>query len=344
MGVALLLLIVSMAVILIAAELFTNSVEWLGHKLGLGEGAVGSILAAVGTAMPETMIPIIAILFTGTEAGHEVGIGAILGAPFMLSTAAFFVTGAAVFIFAAQNRRTREMRVNVTILERDIRFFLIVYVVAVACSFIPAQPIKILAGALLVGLYAYYVWRTLKAESDVEKIEAAVENDLSPLRFSPHADDPRLALVIVQILFSLGVMVGGAHIFVQNVEVVAHEIGIPALVLSLVLAPLATELPEKFNSVVWVRNWKDTLALGNITGAMVFQSCIPVAVGLWMTPWVLDTPGLVSAGVALVSTAIVYSMIVTRKKLTPGVLLVGGLMYVAFIVYVVTLSGAAAAH
>ena len=54
------LLVVSIAVILFAAELFTNSVEWLGKKLNLGEGAVGSILAAVGTALPETILPMVA--------------------------------------------------------------------------------------------------------------------------------------------------------------------------------------------------------------------------------------------------------------------------------------------
>jgi len=49
-----------------------------GKKLDLSEGAVGSVLAAVGTALPETLIPIIAIVFAGDAAGHEIGIGAIL--------------------------------------------------------------------------------------------------------------------------------------------------------------------------------------------------------------------------------------------------------------------------
>ena len=57
-----LLLLFSFAIILTGALLFTNAIEWLGHKLNLGEGAVGSIPAAVGTAMPETLIPIVAII------------------------------------------------------------------------------------------------------------------------------------------------------------------------------------------------------------------------------------------------------------------------------------------
>ena len=77
------LLLASFAIILSGALLFTNAVEWLGHRLELGEGAVGSLLAAVGTAMPETLIAIVALI--GAEEGAEqVAIGAIVGAPFLL--------------------------------------------------------------------------------------------------------------------------------------------------------------------------------------------------------------------------------------------------------------------
>ena len=92
-----LILVIAFVVILAGAELFTNGIEWFGRKLELAEGAVGSVLAAVGTALPETMIPIIAILTGGgSDASHGVGVGAILGAPFMLATLAMFVTGVAV--------------------------------------------------------------------------------------------------------------------------------------------------------------------------------------------------------------------------------------------------------
>jgi cation:H+ antiporter len=172
---AIVLLVVGIAVILFAAELFTNAVEWLGRKLKFGEGAVGSIFAAVGTALPETLLPIVAIIggaLTGDaaamETSHEIGIGAILGAPFMLSTAAFLVTGAAVFAFAASGRRTTRMQVNTIVLERDMRFFLIVYALAVASSFVPFPLLKYGVAVALVALYAYYVRRTLSDASEVE--------------------------------------------------------------------------------------------------------------------------------------------------------------------------------
>lgn len=322
------LLLGSMAVILLAAELFTNSVEWLGKKLGLGEGAVGSILAAVGTAMPETMIPLIAILFVGGQASHEVGIGAILGAPFMLSTVAFALTGAAVLVYTARGRRARVMQVNTDILQRDLGYFLLIYTVAIAAAFMPSREFKVGLAVLFLALYGLYVWQTLRHDSELS-------GDVPPLHFHRTSVSPLMIVVLGQFFFALLLIVVGARVFVSNVEELAPLLGIAPLVLSLLIAPLATELPEKFNSVLWVRNGKDTLALGNLSGAMVFQSCIPVAVGLAFTTWELESQALVSGALALMSTLVVYGSLRWRHALYPQVLLLGGVFYIVFVSFVV---------
>lgn len=78
---------------LLGAEIFTNGVGWLGHRFGVSESATRSILAAGETALPETMIPVIAIVRGFSFGANEVGVGAILGAPFMLATIAMFLIG-----------------------------------------------------------------------------------------------------------------------------------------------------------------------------------------------------------------------------------------------------------
>ena len=329
MWVSVFMLVVGIAIILVACELFVNGVEWLGKKLNLGEGAVGSILAAVGTAMPETLLPIIAIVFVGGEAAHEIGIGAILGAPFMLSTAAFFVTGFAVIIFSARGRRTTEMKVNTVILGRDMRFFLFVYCIAFFSAFIPWREVKIGIAVFLLGLYLYYVLRTLSGDA------GAAGGELNPLYFARKVEVPGLLIVLAQVTVALGAIILGSRIFVQHMEVVALALNVSPLVLSLIIAPLATELPEKFNSVLWVRESKDTLALGNISGAMVFQSCIPVAVGLSLTDWNLDKYAVASVIIALASTLLIYRTMMRRGLLTAHTLAMGGLFYLAFISFVV---------
>ncbi len=63
------LILAGLVVIVLSAELFTNGIEWLGQRLQLSEGVVGSVLAAVGTALPETLIPFVAVMFFGAKNG-----------------------------------------------------------------------------------------------------------------------------------------------------------------------------------------------------------------------------------------------------------------------------------
>ena len=340
-----LILVIALIVILIGAELFTNGIEWVGRKLDLAEGAVGSVLAAVGTALPETMIPIIAILFAGGgEASHAVGIGAILGAPFMLSTLAMFVTGIGVLAFRGRRATAEDMRIDTPTLLHDVRYFAIAYAIAVGAAFLPLEPVwlKWIVAVGLVAIYAWYVKGHFAADAEVDP------EDLAPLRFhrldaGAHRADPqtpRLRIVYVQVAVALGCIVVGAFFFVDGVQQVAAVLGVDELLLALVVAPIATELPEKFNSLIWVRQNKDTLAMGNITGAMVFQSTIPTFVALVFasSAWHIGEgsyTAFASAGIAFLSTAAIFIPLARRGSLRGRNLLVGGAFYLVFLALVV---------
>jgi cation:H+ antiporter len=327
-----LILIAAFIVILAGAELFTNGIEWLGERLGLSEGMVGSVLAAVGTALPETMIPIIAIIFVGTAASEEVGIGAILGAPFMLSTAAMFVTGVAVLAYARGGRRKNHLTINQVVVARDLTFFLGMYVFAIVLGlpfFEKPEWLRIGAGIALVAAYVLYVRQTA-SDPRTESHEGK-----SPLYFQRKLDTPKTRAILLQVFVALAAIVFGANLFVDQIGNFASLLGVPPLVLSLIIAPLATELPEKFNSVIWIRQRKDTLAMGNISGAMVFQSCIPVAVGLWFTPWVLNEFAIASAVVAILAGVLLQIFLRSGGAISGRELMSLGIFYAAFIVYVV---------
>ncbi len=335
------LLVIAFFVILAGAELFTNGIEWFGRKLELAEGAVGSVLAAVGTALPETMIPIIAIGFGGGgRATDEVGIGAVLGAPFMLSTLAMFVTGAGVLAYRSRRPSGSVMTVDTGVLVHDIRFFVVAYTLAIAAAFLPEPlaPAKWLVALALAGIYIVYVKGHFDAEHE------AGEEDLAPLRFhrfdrNGHLADPavpRLRIVSLQVLAALACIVGGAYLFVGAVNSLAQALGVSELLLALVIAPIATELPEKFNSLIWVRQGKDTLAMGNITGAMVFQSAIPTIVALVLagSAWHVSSDtalAFASALIALVAVAAVFGPMARRHALDGRALLVGGVLYAAYL-------------
>ena len=124
-------LLSSFAVILAGALLFTNAIEWAGHRLGLGEGATGSVLAAVGTAMPETLIPIVAII-GGGEGSEDVAVGAIIGAPFLLATIAMALVGISALIFRGRREQGVRLAADIPTLDRDLTFFLVFFALGIA--------------------------------------------------------------------------------------------------------------------------------------------------------------------------------------------------------------------
>lgn len=318
----LIFLAAGLAMILTGAEFFTNGVEWLGKKLKLGEGAIGSILAAVGTALPETSIPIIAFLTGRSSETEHIGIGAILGAPFMLATLAFFVTGLAAKFYLKDSQRP-ELRLNHHLFRWDLQFFLAAYLLAGSAAVLPFGGSKKFIAVILVLIYAYYLYRTFTGG------EKGNEH-LKPLYMAVAEGEPRLGIVGGQILISLVAIIGGAKVFVQEVEELARFAGLPPLLLSLIVTPIATELPEKFNSVIWIREGKDTLAVANITGAMVFQGSLIPAIGMVLTPWEISPAGLASVFLAFCSTVVFYLISRTRGRITPAHLMLGGLFYLFY--------------
>ena len=309
---------------------FTNAVEWLGHRLNLAEGAVGALLAAVGTALPESIIPIVALVSGGGgDEATQIAIGAIIGAPFLLSTLAMLLVVGSAHVFAGRREQGAEVNAERDDVSRDLHWFLILFPPGIVLGVIGAPDgVRYAAAALLLAGYGLYVRSTLQAGGDVEG-----EDDLNPLYFDTSRSDPPNTLQIVaQFVVSLAAIVGGAELFVNAIEHIAESAGISALVLALVLAPLATEMPEKANSVLWMRRGKDELALGNITGAMSFQASIPVALGLVFTAWDLETQAVV-AGLAGLAGGLLARWALPRRRVGVVPVATWGALFVGFVTY-----------
>ena len=323
------LLAVSFAIILGGALIFTNAVEWAGHRLGMGEGAVGSLLAAVGTAMPETLIPIVAII-GGTEGSEDVAVGAIIGAPFLLATLAMAIIGISAHVWRGKRETSLKLNADIETLDRDLIFFLIFFALGLACGLILPEPLHIPAAVVFIGAYGLYVRATLRAGGEIQEVDS-----IGRLYFDPTpGTEPPVWIAIVQFVVSLGAIVGGAHLFVEEMIKVAEDVGVEPLVLSLILAPLATELPEKINSIFWVRENKDSLALGNVTGAMVFQSTIPIAVGLLLTDWELSRYAVVSVVLGLLGGALAYWTLRLRGRFEWLPVIAWLILFFSFVGYV----------
>lgn len=323
-----LLFLVSVVVTLGGCALFTNAIEWLGKRLGISEGAVGSIFAAIGTTLPETSIPIIAIFFGESPEEIDVGLGAILGAPFMLSTLVLPILALLVVLYARAGKRTAQFHLNYRDVLTDLTFFMIGYLVALGCAFDRSRLIHLIAAGGLICLYIYYMKLKFAPAGESEG-----GGELDPLIFDKTATTPSHPMIAFQALLGLGGLILGAHLFVLAAESMAGLFSMSPLILTLLIAPLATELPEMSNSFLWLYRKKDRLAVANVTGAMVFQGTIPVSLGLIGTEWVIAPSALTTMILAVQAVGLCLLQILLGGQWRPWLLGAGSLLYIGYTIY-----------
>ncbi|HWX66489.1 MAG TPA: sodium:calcium antiporter [Rhodanobacter sp.] len=318
----------SAGAIYLACEYFVNGIEWFGQKLKLGATATGTVLAAFGTALPESAVTFVAVMFGKTPEARDIGVGAAMGGPLVLATIAYAVVGVALWCNRHRLRRVdRIIRVDHRRLARDQSWFLAIFMVKVGLGLV-AFAFKPVLGVLFLVAYSLYVWREMRSDDSAPEDET-----LEPLKFRPGSAEPALRWVITQTVAALVVIAAASRVFVSQLEVIGVALSLPPHLVALVLSPVATELPETVNALIWVRQGKERLALANISGSMMIQATIPSSLAIFATPWLFDTP-LIVAGV-LTAIAIVYLWWLFRRgRVDARWLLPVGLLYGVFVAFV----------
>ena len=362
-----------------ACEWFVNAVEWLGVRLKVGPLAVGTILAAAGTALPESVVTLVAVLFGSPEHGNDIAVGAAMGGPLVVGTIAYGVTGAMLIWRRRHTQKTHaqethahethahETQTRVAVmagsatgsasgldvttisgstapasastsrsedsgdlagvdtgrLARDQTWFLAIFTVKVTLGLV-AFAIKPWLGLVFFAVYAVYFVKEMTGTGD-----QASSVDLEPLKLQPRRALPTTLAVTAQILVTLTIIFGASQLFVRQLEWAGPALGLPAVVVALLLSPIATELPEIMNAIIWVRQGKTQLALANISGAMMIQATIPSGIGILFTPWAFNAP-LMMAGAATMASVSYLLWLLRTHRVTAGRLTAAAGFYAVF--------------
>jgi cation:H+ antiporter len=305
-----------------ACEYFVNGVEWFGHKAGVSQNAVGTVLAAFGTALPESVVTFVAVVFGHDAAAKDIGVGAALGGPLVLATVAYPVVGVMLLITRSQ-QAGKPIGLNRQRLSRDQGWFLVIFACKIALGFL-AFSIKPWLGWVFLAAYTGYTYVEVRHEGDTP------EGELEPLRLQPKALEPSWTMTAAQTVLALIVIFAASRVFVSQLGALGNGLGIPATVVALLFSPVATELPEIMNAIIWIRQGKHRLALSNISGSMMIQATIPTALGLFFTPWLFDKALTVAAIVTAAAIAGLLALL-RRDALTPRRLAYFALGYAAFV-------------
>lgn len=296
--------------IYLACEWFVNAVEWLGVRLNMGTLAIGTVLAAIGTALPESVVTLVAVTMRHSSMSKDIGVGAAMGGPLVLATIAYGVTGWMLIrrkrSLAGNNNRDLLEDVDLSRLPTDQKWFLSIFVVKVSLGLV-AFALKPWCGLLFFAAYGVYFFKEMRADAEVHS-----SIDLEPLKLQPNRKTPSGWAVLVQTIVTLAIIFAASQLFVAQLEWAGPELGLSAAVTALLLSPVATELPEVMNAIIWVKQGKTSLALANISGAMMIQATVPSGLGILFTPWHFDGPLLLSGVITVVG--ILYLLFLMRTN------------------------------
>lgn len=250
-----------------------------------------------------------------------------MGGPLVLATLAYAVVSLAlIYNHHRLHRETYNIRADQARMSHDQLAFLMVFALKVALGVV-VFVIKPWLRVLFLASYAIYAWREIK---DSHK---APEEEIEPLKIQPSLTAPSWKWAALQTGLAIVVIGIASNLFVGQLETIGKVLHWSPHLVALLLSPVATELPEMMNAIIWIRQGKERLALANISGAMMIQATIPSALGIIFTPWLFDGP-LIAAGI-FTGVAIIYLWSLFRRESVDARALVAvGSLYIVFVLLI----------
>jgi len=321
-------LIGSIGVVVVAAVIFVNAVEYVGHKLNLGQSFVGAVIAPLFTSIPELTVFLVAIFAVGNTAGQQVGIGTVFGQPFMASSLSYGLVGIAALVGFLIGKRKKSDLATDKGLAIPYVFVAFLFPLTVVPGLVPTLTVvKYAFGVVFFAGFLLYV-RMMFHGRGGELIE---EYDGCYLhKYGKQIIRRPLVAALIQIIVAAAGLYAGSEVLVYSVIAIASSIKMSPLGLALILVPAATAIPETMSALIWGYRGKDTLSLGSLVGEQVLYSTFYPAMGLFLTPWTLDRHAYFSVLATTVVSFILLAQFALRRKLPWWSLCSGLFFFVAY--------------
>jgi K+-dependent Na+/Ca+ exchanger-like protein len=324
-------------------DYFVNSLDKIAKKLKLSSEASGATLMAIGTSAPELFVSLMALLKPG---GHgAMGAGTIVGSAIFNI---LIIVGGSLLI------RTAQILWQPVI--RDLIFYLFA-IILLLFSFRDGV-IEIYEALIFVFLYVVYVYsvinwkRLLKYEEidfeEVIKEEKKLEKGILgkfAIFFNYILDKtfPNKNRYYITFFMSIAWIIALSWVLVEGGIGLAHELGIPEVIIGLTVLAAGTSIPDLISSLIVSKEGRTDMAISNAVGSNIFD----ILIGLGI-PWILailffnekiivDNENLSSSIILLFATVLcMFFLFVFQKwKLgrKSGLFLI--LIYVAYLIWLI---------
>ncbi len=260
-------LILGAVLTVLGSLLFTDAVELLAIRFNLTTSITGAVISPLLTSLPELFVFITAVFINGSKAGENVGLGTVIGEPFMASTLIYpLLIIASLVGYLTKRRKDCVLHPGRELVLPFLVVTLLFPLVALP-DLLSAIVLRYVVGALLILFYFVYVALSTKMGSRLSEIV----DDVPHLTLLRLIKSERIALAF-QLLVSVIMIAFGSRFLVSGVISLSRHLGVSAQAVSIVIVPSVAALPESLTGLIWAYRGRDTLAIASIVGEKVLYS------------------------------------------------------------------------
>ena len=300
------LLIIGLALLIFGAELIIRGSVSFGRKLKVSLFAIGVVIVAGGTSLPELASSINAVLIDHAD----LAVGAVVG-----SNIANLILVMAATSFLIPISNINQNQINQAWINIGLAIILI-FMSYFILSF------NYLFGILSICLLFLIMFIQIKQGSlDVSEVE--------------EKGDYSLFISITFIVGGIILLIYGSGLFVESAINIANQLNIPEAIIGVSLVAFGTSLPELVVGILSAIRRKVDFALGNVLGSNIYNVLGVLGVssffGNFSIPRVIGSVDLLFM---LFVTVMILGFMIFLKRIGRTYGSIGLLFYVGYIVYV----------
>jgi cation:H+ antiporter len=278
--------VISMAVLIKSADVFTNNVEILGRKFNISPFILGVTVVALGTSLPELASALMAVGYAS-----EIVLGNVMGSNI---TNILLVLGFSTLFLK------KETIISWNPFHGDLTF-IIASTIMLGIVLIDGIITLPEAGLLVLGyiLYILYTLEINKNTGHKEKNEKIKFNWM------------HVGLIVGSIIL----IAVSAHFLINSAVEIAQQLNVGSEIVALTLIALGTSLPELAVSLMAVKKGSIETAIGNITGSNIFNTFIVVGIPRFIGDLTVTTKLFPETYIYLIIAIVLFVSVILDKKI-----------------------------
>jgi len=300
--------LISLLLLLKAAEHFTKSAEKIGLHFGLPKFIVGVTIVSVGTSLPELMSSVVSV----SQGSSEIVLGNVMGSNI---TNIFLVLGVVAII-------GKKMKINYEVIHVDLPLL-------VGSAFLLAASVwdrrfTLPEAIICIAGYVLYTLYTINVEKSHPHESLAGAADRGGL------DGKTLIVLVASAMF----IYVGAKYTVEAIINISDILNIGKEIIAASAVALGTSLPELVVSTRAVSEGKPELAIGNVLGSNIFNAFAVTGVSALFGSLIITVAITSLALPMMLAATLLYVFITQDKQITRWE---GGLLLLFYVYYLGTL-------